>query len=108
MWTWQVTSLYLQIRPADNCLLPLLPRVTTVCVCLQKECVWSRKGWPLFENPPKIMSMATKNSVDHETCVSISPSLGWFGCEVWYNTQRMNLNDFDDPLTFTFMYSFAH
>lgn len=26
MWTWQVTSLYLQIRPADNCLLLRLPR----------------------------------------------------------------------------------
>lgn len=26
MWTWQVTSLYRQIRPADSCLLLLLPR----------------------------------------------------------------------------------
>lgn len=26
MWTWQVTSLCLQIRPADSCLLLLLPR----------------------------------------------------------------------------------
>ena len=44
MWTWQVTSQYLHIGPADNCLLLLLPRVTTVCVCLLEECVWSRKG----------------------------------------------------------------
>lgn len=61
MWTWQVTSLYPQVKPNDNCLLLLLPRVTTVCVCLQQQCVWSRKGRPLFGiPPPQIMSVVAK------------------------------------------------
>lgn len=46
--------LYHQIIPADNCLLPLLPGVSTAaCVCLLKECVWNHKAQPLFKFPKK-------------------------------------------------------
>lgn len=39
MWTWQVTSLYLQIRHTDSCLLLLLPRSPQfVFVCQRNVC----------------------------------------------------------------------
>ena len=54
MWTWQVTSLHLQIRPHRQLFIAAFALVTTVYVCLPGECVWSHTRLPLFEIPPKL------------------------------------------------------
>lgn len=75
MWTWQVTSLYLQIRPTDSCLLLLLPRSPLFVFVYQRNVCGAVKDGHCLKFPPKIMSMVTKNHVFQVLSVTWSSTL---------------------------------